>query len=71
MRGVHVHRSCGSPATPCRRWGRADCQFGATFPPSPPAPRLCCLQAARGAQLVAAIEDEHHLPGGDARWFLD
>ena len=36
-----------------------------------PRPPLCCAQAARGAQLVAAIEEGHHLPGSDARWFLD
>ncbi|PRW39169.1 Restriction endonuclease type II-like [Chlorella sorokiniana] len=29
------------------------------------------LEVARGAQLVATIEEGYHLPGGDSRWFLD
>lgn len=28
-------------------------------------------EAARGAQLVATIEEAHHPAGGDPRWFLD
>lgn len=28
-------------------------------------------EAARGAQLVRTIEEPHHPPSGDPRWFLD
>jgi hypothetical protein len=29
------------------------------------------VQTAREAELVATIEDGHHLHGSDSRWFLD